>query len=215
MKKALKSLFRKGEANVVKILCLGVGLAIGLTLLAEVIFQRSYDNFIPRLEDTYRVGERYMRPSDGGLKEYTQVSGMAAWDSRRIAPRWKPRPVSRNSLLMLLCRKTKKEVLCNIYMCDSSFFDVFPLPILMGEPPRTGLEKAGCGYISRELFEMLGQDIIGRTLTWKAFSEIPLHGGRGFRRHARKYAFAPFQRGAGFAYHRVGVVGRTKQLGGK
>ena len=44
MKRALKGLFRKGEANVVKIVCLSVGLAIGLVMLAEVIFERSYDN---------------------------------------------------------------------------------------------------------------------------------------------------------------------------
>lgn len=172
MKKALKSLFRKGEANVVKILCLGVGLAIGLTLLAEVIFQRSYDNFIPRLEDTYRVGERYMRPSDGGLKEYTQVSGAVAPGLKAYCPEVEAATRFTEFTADAFVSEDKKEVLCNIYMCDSSFFDVFPLPILMGEPPRTGLEKAGCGYISRELFETLGQDIIGRTLTWKAFPKF-------------------------------------------
>ena len=61
MKRALKGLFRKGEANVVKIICLSVGLAIGLVMLAEVIFERSYDNFLPGLKDTYRVEERYRR----------------------------------------------------------------------------------------------------------------------------------------------------------
>ena len=149
MKKALKSVFRKGEANVVKILCLGVGLAIGLTLLAEVIFQRSYDNFIPRLEDTYRVGERYMRPSDGGLKEYTQVSGAVAPGLKAYCPEVEAATRFTKFTADAFVSEDKKEVLCNIYMCDSSFFDVFPLPILMGEPPRTGLEKAGCGYISR------------------------------------------------------------------
>lgn len=59
MKRAWKGLFRKGEANVVKIVCLSVGLAIGLVMLAEVIFERSYDNFLPELKDTYRVEERY------------------------------------------------------------------------------------------------------------------------------------------------------------
>ena len=53
MKRALQNLFRKGEGNLIKILCLGVGMAIGLVMLAEVIFERSYDNFIPHLEDTY------------------------------------------------------------------------------------------------------------------------------------------------------------------
>ncbi len=33
MKRAWKGLFRKGEANVVKIVCLSVGLAIGLVML--------------------------------------------------------------------------------------------------------------------------------------------------------------------------------------
>lgn len=55
MKRAWKGLFRKGEANVVKIICLSVGLAIGLVMLAEVIFERSYDNFLPGLKDTYRL----------------------------------------------------------------------------------------------------------------------------------------------------------------
>ena len=52
MKRAWKGLFRKGEANVVKIVCLSVGLAIGLVMLAEVIFERSYDNFLPGLKET-------------------------------------------------------------------------------------------------------------------------------------------------------------------
>ena len=55
MKRALQNLFRKGEGNLTKILCLGVGIAIGLVMLAEVIFERSYDNFIPHLEDTYII----------------------------------------------------------------------------------------------------------------------------------------------------------------
>ncbi len=55
MNRALYSLVSKGDANLVKILCLGAGLALGLIMLAEVIFERSYDNFIPRLEDTYRI----------------------------------------------------------------------------------------------------------------------------------------------------------------
>ena len=39
MKRAWKGLFRKGEANVVKIICLSVGLAIGLVML-----QKSFSN---------------------------------------------------------------------------------------------------------------------------------------------------------------------------
>ena len=74
MKRALKGLFRKGEANVVKIICLSVGLAIGLVMLAEVIFERSYDNFLPGLKDTYRVEERYKQKGTD-WREYSQTPG--------------------------------------------------------------------------------------------------------------------------------------------
>ena len=112
MGRIFKSLFRRGEANGIKIFCLGVGLAIGLTLLAEVIFERSYDDFIPRLEDTYRVESNFLGKDNDGWRSYS-------------------------------------------------------LPILMGESPRTGLEKPGNVYISKKLLDVLGEGIIGHTLSWQ------------------------------------------------
>lgn len=160
-------MFRKGDANVVKILCLGVGLAVGLTLLAEVIFRYSYDNFIPRLEDTYRLDEHYQQWGNGGWRSFPQVPGAIAPGLKSYCPEVEAATRFTEFSEGIFVSEDNKEVACNIYMCDSSFFDVFPLRILMGEPPQTGLEKAGCGYISRTLFETLGQDIVGRTLTWK------------------------------------------------
>lgn len=43
MKRTIQHLFKKGESNIIKILCLSMGLAVGLTMLAEVIYERSYD----------------------------------------------------------------------------------------------------------------------------------------------------------------------------
>ncbi len=174
MRRVFISLFRKGESNGVKILCLGVGLAIGLTLLAEVIFQTSYDKFIPWLEDTYRLEERFCYQSDAGdWMSYPQVSGATAPGIKSYCPEVETATrftgVVEKEIFM---SEDGKEVACSIYMCDSSFFDMFPVPILMGESPHTGLEKEGCGYISRTLFEMLGQDIVGRTLTSKDYSDF-------------------------------------------
>ena len=42
---AIRSLFKKGRNNGIKILALAVGLAMGLVLVAKVCFERSYDNF--------------------------------------------------------------------------------------------------------------------------------------------------------------------------
>lgn len=45
---AIRGLFKKGRHNDIKILSLGIGLAMGLVLIAKVCFELSYDNFYPQ-----------------------------------------------------------------------------------------------------------------------------------------------------------------------
>ena len=40
---AIRSIFKKGRHNVMKIVSLGIGLAVGLVLIAKVYFEQSYD----------------------------------------------------------------------------------------------------------------------------------------------------------------------------
>ena len=49
---ALRSLFKKGRSNGIKILSLGVGLAMGLVLISKVCFERSFDKFYPDSDRT-------------------------------------------------------------------------------------------------------------------------------------------------------------------
>lgn len=44
---AIRSLFKRGQHNVMKIISLGIGLTIGLVLIAKVHFENTYDNFYP------------------------------------------------------------------------------------------------------------------------------------------------------------------------
>lgn len=176
MKKALNNLFRRGEANPIKILCLGVGLAIGLAMIAEVIYETSYDNFLPRLEDTYRITEKYKSAQDDTWRPYTKTPGATAPGVKRYCP--EVEAATRFTWLqdeMHLVTEDQREVTANAYLCDSSFFEVFPRRILMGENPHTGLEKAGSAYISSRLAETLGTDIVGHTLTWKEFPDFKLN----------------------------------------
>ena len=85
MKQAIHSLFRKGQANVVKIICLSIGLALGLLMIAEVIFERSYDYYIPRLDDTYRVTANYQM-QEGDPKEFNQTAGAIAPGIKNVCP---------------------------------------------------------------------------------------------------------------------------------
>lgn len=176
MKRALNNLFRRGEANPIKILCLGVGLAIGLTMLAEVIFEQSYDNFLPRLEDTYRITEQYKSSQEDTWRPYAQTPGATAPGVKRYCP--EVEAATRFTWLesgMHLVAEDQREVTANALLCDSSFFDVFPRRILIGENPHTGLEKENNAYISSRLAETLGTDIVGHTLTWKEYPDFKLN----------------------------------------
>lgn len=174
IKRALQNLFRKGEGNLTKILCLGVGMAIGLVMLAEVIFERSYDNFIPHLEDTYIIQENYKHQGND-WKNHNTVSGAIAPGIKRYCP--EVEAATRFTILnedLLLTTDDQRTIKGNAYLCDSSFFEVFPRKILMGEAPHTGLEKANNAYISAKLLKVLGNNIIGKQLTWKVFPDFHL-----------------------------------------
>ena len=171
MKRALKGLFRKGEANVVKIICLSVGLAIGLVMLAEVIFERSYDNFLPGLKDTYRVEERYKQKGTD-WREYSQTPGAMGPGLQHYCPAVEVATRFTDMGDMTLVTEEQKELSGKAWFCDSTFFQVFPRKLLMGEDPYTGLEKAGSAYISSKLLETVGEQIVGKTLSWKLFPEF-------------------------------------------
>ena len=60
---ALRSLFKKGRSNGIKILSLGVGLAMGLVLISKVCFERSFDTF-QKYDDSEAVIEEIWEKGD-------------------------------------------------------------------------------------------------------------------------------------------------------
>ena len=50
--KAFLALGRRGQHNVVKIVCLGVALAAGVVLVGKVAFEGSFDSFFPTSQRT-------------------------------------------------------------------------------------------------------------------------------------------------------------------
>ena len=169
MKQAINSLFRKGQANVVKIICLSIGLALGLLMIAEVIFERSYDNYIPRLDDTYRV-EAIYQMQEGDPKEFNQTAGAIAPGIKNVCP--EVEAATRYTWLSgddeTFLTEDNLVFKGNILMTDSSFFDVFPRKILFGEDPHKGLNEVYQAYISDKLLKTVGTDIIGKTVRYKA-----------------------------------------------
>ena len=69
---ALRSLFKRGQNNNIKILSLGVGLAMGLVLIAKIYFVYSYDSFYPDYDRIYQLQEKVSLKNEAD-KEYGQV----------------------------------------------------------------------------------------------------------------------------------------------
>lgn len=161
---ALRSLFKKGRSNGIKILALAVGLAMGLVLVAKVCFERSYDNFYPDNERIYLVKSDLNR--DGKKDSWGQVSGAIAPGMKAEVPGVEfatryTRIGENNELIMT---PEEQYLTATILLADTSFFDIFPRPILVGNP-KDALARPGYVMISRSLAEKMGGvgDAVGKT----------------------------------------------------
>ena len=81
---AIRSLFKKGRHNVMKIISLSVGLSVALVMIAKIYFEQSYDTFYPDADRIYRIYENYSM--NGKEEDYYQVSGAVAPAMRSEIP---------------------------------------------------------------------------------------------------------------------------------
>lgn len=167
---ALRSLFKKGRSNGIKILSLGVGLAMGLVLISKVCFESSFDTYYPDSERIYRMNENIER--DGQLKTYMQVSGAVAPGMKEDIPEVEMATrltyIGGSNSLFTTSEKERYSANC-VLMADSNIFDVLPVPILVGNP-KDILARPGYVMISRSLAEKMGGvgNVVGKTFQMEA-----------------------------------------------
>ena len=178
---ALRSLFKKGRSNGIKILALAVGLAMGLVLVAKVCFERSYDNFYPDNERIYLVKSDLNR--DGKKDSWGQVSGAIAPGMKAEVPGVEfatryTRIGENNELIMT---PEEQYLTATLLLADTSFFDIFPRPLLVGDP-KDILARPGYVMISRSLAEKMGGvgNAVGKTFVRDANHGSPFTIGGVF-----------------------------------
>ena len=160
---AIRSLLRKGRHNVMKIVSLGVGLAVGLVLIAKVCLERNYDDFYPDKERIYQIWELYKQ---GGNPEqdYPRTSGGTAPALMRQVPEIEAATrctgIDESTLTML---DTKRKYKAEPIFADSCYFDVLPRPMVMGDARQT-LGRPMYALVSDRLAERIGGDVVGREL---------------------------------------------------
>ena len=152
----LEHSIKKGRSNGIKILSLGVGLAMGLVLISKVCFERSFDKFYPDSDRIYRLHENIIR--DGEYKSYGQVSGGVATAMQVEIP--EVEKATRLTYIggdkeLFKTQDGNRYSARYVVMGDTNVFDLLPRPILIGDPKET-LSRPGYVMISNRIAKLLG-----------------------------------------------------------
>ena len=81
---------KKNSDILIKVLSLGVGLAVGVVLIAKVFFELSYDSFYKDIDRVYSIYTWYSQ--NGDENDYGQVSGAVAVGFMQEVPGWRSAP---------------------------------------------------------------------------------------------------------------------------
>ncbi|MDE6794433.1 MAG: FtsX-like permease family protein, partial [Muribaculaceae bacterium] len=146
--------------NLIKILCLTVGLAVGFLLVAKIYFEQTYDSFFPNIDRLYKVTESVVE--NGEYKEYDFTPGGTAVELQRNIPQ-----IEVATRITELTGRTNIKLedgrlfeVDNFTLADTCFFDVLSTPIIEGNPHEIFAVETQV-MIPRSLAEKIGGEVIG------------------------------------------------------
>ena len=152
---------KKNSDILIKVLSLGIGLAVGIVLIAKVFFELSYDSFYKDIDRVYTIRTWYSQQGDE--HDYGQVSGAVAVGFMEEVPGVEAGTrttyvFNGDTYLDENGNKLKATLVC----ADTCFFKVFDRPILAGDPLKV-LSKWGCVMVSRSFAEKLVEELPGQS----------------------------------------------------
>ena len=147
---------RRKSDLIIKVLSLGVGMAIAVILIAKVCFELSYDNVYKDIDRIYKI--RTGAVMQGEDKDFGRVSGAIAPGFKAEVPgvleatRFTGIFNSENFIIDDEGSKVAAEHL----LADSCFFRIFNRQFLAGEPEKALRSWSGDVAISKTFAEKLG-----------------------------------------------------------
>ena len=151
------------QRNLIKILCLTIGLAVGLILVAKIYFEVTADSFFPNADRLCIVTESVTQ--NGEYREYNQTPGGIAPGLKRYVPQVEAATRYTSFASDTGIKLEDGRIFDGQYisLADSNFFDVLETPILAGNPHET-LDVLDYCMIPRSLAEKIGDNVIGMSL---------------------------------------------------
>ena len=174
---------KKNSDILIKVLSLGVGLAVGIVLIAKVFFELSYDSFYKDIDRVYTINTWYSQHGDE--KDYGQVSGAIAIGFMNEVPGVECG--TRTTYVFngdTYVDEDGNKIKATLVCADTCFFKVFDRPILAGDPVKI-LGKWGGVMVSRSFAEKIlrsAQDDISTVIGKQVYNEdmaglkLPIEG---------------------------------------
>ncbi|MDE6559826.1 MAG: ABC transporter permease [Muribaculaceae bacterium] len=150
--------------NIIKILCLALGLAVGFLLVAKIYFEQSYDSFFPDVDRIYMI--KYSAVHNGECQVYPNTPGGIAPEVKRNISQVEvaTRITDLTDDLKVKLNDGRTYEMPYMYLADSCFFDVFQTEILEGDP-HEALAVKDHVVIPQSLADKIGGNVVGQQLS--------------------------------------------------
>ena len=150
--------------TLIKILSLGIGLAIGVVLIAKVCFELSYDSFYKDVDRIYKIKAEWVMGDQNG--DGDGISGAVAPGFKAEVPGVEAATRYSNLLNGNLYDESDNLITGLCIGADTCFFDFFNREFLAGDPMQAMQEYNGDIAVSRSFAEKLGgvNEAIGKQM---------------------------------------------------
>ena len=152
--------------KLIKILSLGIGLAIGIVLIAKVCFELSYDSFYKDVDRIYWITENIIFQEGGDPDDFWGTSGGIAPGFKAEVPGVEAATRYSNLLNGNLYDENDNLITGLCIGADTCFFDFFNREFLAGDPMQALQQYNGDIAVSRSFAEKLGgvNEAIGKQI---------------------------------------------------
>ncbi len=163
-----RGLFRKKQNNLLKIVSLGTGLAVGLLLIAKVVFELNYEKFYPDVDRVYNILERVVH--EGKSSGYDCVSGGVAPGMKAEIPQVEAatRFTYFTDEAEPFIVSSEKRLKGEFILADEYLFDVLARPV-EGGLAREVLSRPMMAMVSESVARKIGPDAVGQTIELESY----------------------------------------------
>lgn len=166
LKLAFKTLQRNRLVAGINLLGLALGFAVCTLIFLMVLHERDFDRFHSRFERIYRVNtiSRYdgSAESTGPYSSYPMGPFLANTFEKEIEAYTRLAPIDQN---FVLTYKDQPSTIRQVFAVDSSFFQVFDFPLLVGNPQTAFEDEHNVVLSKQKAEEIFGHtDVLGKVL---------------------------------------------------